>query len=110
MLRKKAEKQLDSEINEAVLGFSGAIGRMWNKGYAEQGELLSMALNQLLKEPWVRKHFHGEMAKEEEHGKGRATAISNIHRKLAKEFLDKLDKLGEDVEELRSEVDFHSHN
>lgn len=111
MLRKKAEKLLDNRLSEAVGECRRAIGSMWEgQSYDDNRTARSMVLNLLLQDSHERAHFLEWMDAEKEHGKGRAKAIDSIHRKLATEFLDKLDRLGEEVEELRSEVDFHSHN
>ena len=111
MLRKKAEKQLDASIAEAVGAFRRAVGDLWQgKGYSESRDARSMVLNAILNDPYEREHFVACMDEEAADGRGRRKAIESIHRHLAEEFLKKLDKLGEDVEELRDEVDFHSHN
>jgi hypothetical protein len=109
MLRKKAAKQLDEELGAAVDAFVSALNAMHRKGYAEYREVRSMALNLLLKESFTRTNFGAWMDSEKETGKVRTKAIDSIHRHLAQEFLKKLDKVGEDVEELRNEVDYHSH-
>jgi len=110
VLRKKAEKELDAGIQEAVGAFTSALVRMSDKSRVKYSDVRSMALNLLLKESWTRKHFVGEMDEEAEHGKGRANAISGIHERLAREFIAKLDGLSEEVEELRDSVAWHDHD
>jgi predicted translin family RNA/ssDNA-binding protein len=111
MLRKKAEGMLDKRLAEAVGELRRAIGSVWEgQDYNDAISARSMVLNLFLQEPYERANFVALMEEEARHGKCRTKAIDAIHRHLASAFLKKLDKLGEDVEELRNEVEWHDHN
>lgn len=110
MLRKKAEAHLDAKLKGAVDAFTSALNEMYRKRYADYRDLRSMALNLLMHDKYERSHFMEWMNVEAGSGKERAKAIANIHRQLAKEFIAKVDKLGEEVDALRDDVAYHEHN
>jgi len=49
------------------------------------------------------------MATEKKTGDGRALAIVNLHEKMARDFLAEVDRIGEEITELRDGLEDHEH-
>jgi hypothetical protein len=110
MLRRKATDEADERLEALCREFISALSKLARESVGEYKEVRSMALNRIVRESYDRSNFVEWMEAEKEHGKGRAKLIAGIHKRLAKEFIEKVETLSEDVEELRNEVDFHSHD
>lgn len=109
MLRKKAQEETDERLEALCQEFINALSKLSNASSAEYKEVRSMALNRVVRDSYNRSHFVEWMELEAKNGKGRDKTIAGIHKRLAKEFIAKVDKLGEDVDELRDDIAYHEH-
>lgn len=111
LLRNNATKELDCSIAIAAGAFRSAVVDLWaQQGYSDIRDARSMVLNAIFNDPYEREHLKEWMDAESTEGAGRAKAIATIHARLAKELLEKVERLGNEVDELRNEVDYHDHN
>lgn len=104
MLRARATEEADSRIKQLCRAFTDAVSELAQESSGIcADDVRSMALNALLVGR-ARVHFVQWMELEAGSGKGKALLIEGIHQRLAKEFVEKVDHLAEEVDELRGDL------
>lgn len=111
ILAKKAENEMAERIGAANKAFSELVSAT-KRDYprVDYHQVVAMLLNEILTDSYRRDRVQSDMEKDRESPKTKKLITNAIQQRLANDLLERLDTIGDDVEELRNDLNWHGHH